>query len=432
MASVGDGVAGRIDEIAPDVPLNTPSMPEASTVGDRIDTSDNRNAKPKLLELCAVDYTVYYFVLPLARVLRKHFDVHMVSSDGTYAERIRAEGFTYHSVTLQRSINVFSHIRAFFRLRKLMARERYQVVHTHTPIASLIGRAAARAAGVPVIVYTSHGFYFHERSHPIMRRFFVFLEKAAGRFTDLIFTVSGEDRTAAIDLAIAASDRVVHVGNGVDLVRFDRDRLAPEKSSVRAELGIPDAHQVICTVGRLVREKGFVELVDAFARVVKTLPDTHLLFVGGALDTDPDDASRAIKERMSEYGIGDRVHLLSVRDDVERVLCASDVFVLPSHREGMPVSVLEAMAMGLPVVATDIRGSREAVVEGETGRLVPVADVARLAEAITELLENGDLRARFGAEAARIAREKYDENHVIGHQVNALREACERKRMPRA
>jgi glycosyltransferase involved in cell wall biosynthesis len=356
----------------------------------------------------------------------------MVSSDGTYAERIRAEGFTYHSVTLQRSINVFSHIRAFFRLRKLMARERYQVVHTHTPIASLIGRAAARAAGVPVIVYTSHGFYFHERSHPIMRRFFVFLEKAAGRFTDLIFTVSGEDRTAAIDLAIAASDRVVHVGNGVDLVRFDRDRLAPEKSSVRAELGIPDAHQVICTVGRLVREKGFVELVDAFARVVKTLPDTHLLFVGGALDTDPDDASRAIKERMSEYGIGDRVHLLSVRDDVERVLCASDVFVLPSHREGMPVSVLEAMAMGLPVVATDIRGSREAVVEGETGRLVPVADVARLAEAITELLENGDLRARFGAEAARIAREKYDENHVIGHQVNALREACERKRMPRA
>jgi glycosyltransferase involved in cell wall biosynthesis len=180
-------------------------------------------------------------------------------------------------------------------------------------------------------------------------------------------------------------------------------------------------------IGRLVREKGYFELLEAFVRVVGQVEDARLVTIGGALESDHDDAATEIHAMARELAIGHRVHFLSFRDDVERILAASDVFVLPSHREGMPRSLLEAMAMGLPSVVTDIRGSREAITEGETGRIVPVGDVERLAEAMIELLGDSELAARFGAAAQRYAREHFDERVVIAQQVEVLRRLCQEK-----
>jgi hypothetical protein len=140
--------------------------------------------KPKLLQLCAVDFTVFHFLVPLATALQDDYDVHFASSGGEYVGAVRDRGFVYHTIPIERSYNLFAHFRAFLALRKLIKKERYQIVHAHTPIASLIGRAAARSAGVRVSVYTAHGFYFHDRMRPAVRRFFVFLEKMGGRLTD--------------------------------------------------------------------------------------------------------------------------------------------------------------------------------------------------------------------------------------------------------
>lgn len=397
---------------------------------DRTSTADEFDgARPKMLQLCAVDFTVFHFLLPLGRALQNDFEVHFASSDGPYVEAVRLEGFSYHEVPIERSYNLAAHVRAFFVLRKLIARERFDVVHAHTPIAALIGRAAARSARVPVCIYTAHGFYFHDRMRPAVRRFFVFLEWLGGRLTDFTFTQSREDHDAAVEHGVARPERILHIGNGVDLARFDPDRLAHTRQDIRSALGIPADAPVACIVGRLVREKGYFELLDAFARVIEEVPDAHLVAVGGALDSDYDDASAQIKKRAAQFG-AQRVHLLSFRDDVEIILGASDLFVLPSHREGMPRSLIEAMAMGLPSVVTDIRGSREAIEDGRTGRIVPVGDARRLADAIIELLGTADLRERFGAAARRTAQERFDEATVIARQAQVVQGLCQQKGVP--
>jgi glycosyltransferase involved in cell wall biosynthesis len=379
-----------------------------------------RGKKPKILQLCAVDFTVHHFVLPLGRKLRDEYEVHFASSAGPYVEGIRREGFRYHCIPIARSYNVASHVRAVFLLRRLIARERFEIVHTHTPIASLIGRLAARLANVPITLYTAHGFYFHDRMPPLKRRLFIMLEKFGGYLTDYTFTVSGEDRDAAVALGISDLERVLHIGNGVNLNRFDPDRLRSERDAVRESLGIAPNQPVVCITGRLVREKGYLELIDAFARVVRRIPEAVLLCIGGALESDHDDASDEIAARVQAHGLSEQVRFLAFRADVERVLCASDVFALPSHREGMPISILEAMAMGLPVVATNIRGSREAVKEGVSGVLVEVGDVEGLAASLTELLSDPAGRASMGRHAQHIAKNEFNENDIFEKQLAVL------------
>jgi glycosyltransferase involved in cell wall biosynthesis len=378
--------------------------------------------KPKLLQLCAVDYTAFYLLRPLARALKNEYEVHFASARGSHVAVIEQEGFVYHGIPVARSYNVFAHLRSLFRLRRLMRRERFDVVHTHTPIASLLGRVAARLAGVPIVLYTAHGFYFHEGMGPFARRFFIALERFGGRFTNFIFTQSLEDRDAAIRLGIADENRILHIGNGVDLVRFDADRLARRRDAFRQSLGVPADGLVVSTVGRLVREKGYLELIEAFADVAERFPNARLIIVGAALPSAHDDVSTQVQHAIRDKGLSDHVRILPQETAVEEVLAASDLFALPSHREGMPRSILEAMAMALPVVATDIRGSREAVTDGSTGRLVPVSDARSLSRAITGLLADPGLRAEFGNRAQRIAIKEFNEDDVIEKQLGVLRE----------
>ncbi len=382
---------------------------------------NNPSHRLKILQICAVDFTAYHFLLPLARSLSREFEVHFACASGPYAEKIEAEGFKFHPVPFKRSYDIFSHFRSLLHLRRLISRERYDLVHTHTPIAALIGRIAARLARVPVTLYTAHGFYFHDRMPARKRQAFIWLEKLGGVFTDFTFTQSREDMTAAVALGIAGPDRIQHIGNGIDLKRFNPDRLKDGRPERRSALGLGDQDPAVCMIGRLVREKGYFELLAAFARVVKELPRARLVVIGGALASDHDDAEEEIRRRAGELGLDEAVNFLSFRKDVEAILSAADVFVLPSHREGMPRSILEAMAMELPVVATRIRGSREEVEDGVTGILIEVGDVDGLATSLIELLQNPEKRAVMGQNGRRAAVHRFDENLVIQSQIDTIR-----------
>lgn len=400
------------------------ALKSASHAGQSPDSATDARAKPRLLQLCAVDYTAYFLLLPLARALRDEYEVHFASSSGEFAAEIQSEGFSYHQIPMERSYNIIAHIRSTWLLTRLMKRERFQVVHTHTPIASLVGRLAARLAGVPVVVYTAHGFYFHERMRPLLYRLFVWLEKMGGRFTDFTFTQSSEDCSAAVALGISEEDRVLHIGNGVDLSRFDPDRLRGSRDDVRQSLGIAPKDPVVSIVGRIVREKGYLELLDAFERVVGRLPDAHLVIVGSTLEGAHDDVSDEVRHAIDRPGLAGRVHLLPSESPVEKLLAASDVYTLPSHREGLPRSILEAMAMGLPVVATNIRGSREVVADGATGTLVEIGRIDELATALVDLLDDPGRRQAYGERAQAIARREFDESVVIDKQRQVLRRIC--------
>lgn len=383
-------------------------------------TTPTVSPKPlRILQMCAVDFTARQFLLPLALALRDQgHRVDFSFAPGPYSSEIEAMGFRVHANPVARNLNVLRHAAATWRTWRLLRREGYDVVHVHTPIAALVGRLAARLAGVPVKIYTAHGFYFHDEMPPGKRALFVLLEKIGAACGDFIMTVSREDAQAAVELGIARPEQVEVIYNGVDTTHFDPDRFpAAERLRKRAELGIPANAPVVGIVGRFVREKGHFELLHAMRTVADRLSEARLLVVGDVLPSDRDGIRTEFIRKAEELGLADRIILSGLVSDTAPWLALMDLFALPSYREGMPVSLLEAMAMALPAVATDIRGCREEVVEGETGWLVPARNSEELAQRLLRLLEAPDRARAMGETARKRVLHIFDLQRVVEHQL---------------
>jgi glycosyltransferase involved in cell wall biosynthesis len=288
-----------------------------------------------------------------------------------------------------------------------LKRERFTVVHTHTPKPGLLGQIAARLAGVPIVINTLHGFYFHDRMSPVWRRFYIALEKIAARCSDLILSQNREDIQTAVREGICASEGIKHLGNGIEVRRFDRARLnTAVLEQKRRELGLPPEAPVVGFVGRLVAEKGVIELFKAARLVKQRLPNVRFLFVGAFDEVKADGVKPEIAR---EYGVSDICVFAGWRQDMPEMYALMDVFVLPSHREGFPRSPMEASAMKVPCVVTDIRGCREAVEHNRNGVLVPLGDVQALNDAIIELLTDSAKAKQLAQAGRRMALAHFDE-----------------------
>ncbi|MGE5264359.1 MAG: glycosyltransferase, partial [Acidobacteriota bacterium] len=218
-----------------------------------------------------------------------------------------------------------------------------------------------------------------------------------------------EDVGTAVRERICRPEKIKHLGNGIDLRRFDPDRISQaEIAAKRAEVGLPKA-PIVGFVGRLVAEKGLLELFAAAQQVRAQIPSVHFVFVG-PVDEKPDALS---PDTAREYGIADVCHFLGMRRDMPELYALMDVFVLPSHREGFPRAPMEAAAMRVPCVVTDIRGCRETVEQGRNGLLVPLGNTGALADAIIQLLEDRERARRMGEEGRRMAAEHFDERVVF-------------------
>lgn len=370
----------------------------------------------KICQLCAVDFTLYHFLLPLMDGMRAAgHDILAACSDGPLIGKIEARGYRVAHVPIARSYHLFRHVRAVRTLVALFRRERVDIVHVHTPVAALIGRVAARLAGIRCVVYTAHGFYFHERMPFLKRLAHVALEWVGGRLTDVLFTQSSEDAGTARRLGLCRNRNVHAIGNGVDPSRF-RPAPAEARGEARRSLGVTPETIVIAVIGRLVAEKGYPELFEAMRQV-----DAELWVIGERLASDhASSIAHAIEAAERDPLLSKRIRFLGYRDDIPRLLAAADIYTLPSHREGMPRSIIEAMMTGLPVVATNIRGSREEVVEDVTGFLVPVNNAPALAAALLRLARDARLRERLGAAGRARALDLYDEAKVVGRQLAIL------------
>lgn len=330
----------------------------------------------KICQLCTVDFTLHHLLHPLMRAMRAQgHEVVGVCAEGELIEHVRADGFRVETMPLARSANPALNWHAGRALRALFERERFDMVHVHTPVAAFVGRLAAARAGVPRIVYTAHGFYFHEHMPFPRRQAHIAAEWIGGRFTHTLMTQSEEDAATARRLGLCRSGDILAIGNGSDPEKFKPADDPAIRSATRAQFGTPDGRTVILMAGRLVAEKGYNELVTAMRDV-----DAELWAVGGRLSSDhAAGIGETIDAVEADPELRKRVRFLGYRDDMADLMRAADIFTLPSHREGMPRSIIEAMLTGLPVVATDVRGSREEVVDQETGLLVPVADADALA-----------------------------------------------------
>lgn len=333
-------------------------------------------------------------VYALARGLRDRYDVVVgCAPGGPLVARLRADGIAVVELpTLRRTPAPLDDLRTLWRLVRWMRAARFAVVHCHSTKAGLLGRLAARLAGVPAAIFTAHGWPFVSGWPPPVRWAATLAERVVARFTSAIVCVAEQVRQEALSLRIGRPDRLVLIYNGTDPDRW------PPRSRAQA------AGSTVVTVGRLQPPKDPATLLAAWRRV----PPGHRLLVLGDGPLRP-----ALEAAAADLTADGTVTFLGARADVAQALADADVFVLSSRWEGLPFAVIEAMMVGLPVVASRVGGVEEAVVDGLTGFLVPPEDEAALAAALTRLLRDPDLREAMGREGRRRALELFTERAMV-------------------
>lgn len=382
---------------------------------------------PRVLHVTTTAVSLDWLLAPqLHAFADAGFEVSTISGGGPHVDSLESQGVDHHlAPSLSRSFDVRADARATRELRSLFDHLQPDIVHTHNPKPGVIGRPLGRMCRVPIVVNTVHGLYA-QPSDGAGRRVGVYVaERLAAACSDAELVQNSEDVETLRRLGVP-SDRVHLLGNGIDLSRY-RQRTTAKRRQLRAELGIDAETPVIGMVGRLVWEKGYREFFDAIIELRARSRSPFEAIVVGPMEPSKDGAvDRQTIDEMSRHGI----RFLGSRTDIADVLSTFDIFALPSYREGFPRAAMEASAMGLPVVASNIRGCREVVVHDETGVLVAPRNSSALSAALSQLVDQPELRARLGSGAARRALVHFDQDRVIARTLAVYRSLLERRDLP--
>jgi glycosyltransferase involved in cell wall biosynthesis len=354
-------------------------------------------------------------VLHTARRLdRELFDVALAWGPGDRLDTEAAAIDDLHRfpvASLVRPVAPVSDLRAVRDLRRVVRSFRPDVVHTHSSKAGILGRFAAHRERVPAVVHTVHGFGFTPLQSPPMRFAFRTVERALARWTDHFITVCESDRRRGVESGLFPAERVTVIRAGIDLAAF---RAASGGAAVRNRLGIPGTAPLVVQVGNFKPQKSPLDFVRVAAVVAAERPDAWFVMVGdGPLRSAAEELARSL-------GVADRVVFCGWWDDVPALLDAATVAVLTSVHEGLPCSVVEALAAGVPVVATAVDGTVEVVRSGDNGYLAPVGDIAALAEGVRRVIDDPAGRARLAA-SARGGLGEFDRDVMVRQQEELYR-----------
>lgn len=326
--------------------------------------------------------------------------------DGTVRRFLDEEGIAYTFIAdLVRPVAVWSDLKAFGRLYWMIRKGRYDIVHTHTSKAGILGRWAARLAGVPRIVHATHGHIFYGYFGKFLTGLFIFAERVTARITDKIIVLTRMEGDDHMRLKIASSDKLAVIPTGIDLSAFSAE---PQRGGqLRHQLGIPEGDIVFGCVARLDPIKGNRFLIDAMAQVLKKYPATTLVLVGDGSERE------GLMHQCRALGIQDRVIFTGHQRDVARHLNLMDIFVLASINEGMGMVLLEAMACAKAVIATRTGGIPEIIEDGHNGILVPPGDAGALARAMMDLLAHPDKRTALAQNAKKFELHKFSIDKMV-------------------
>jgi glycosyltransferase involved in cell wall biosynthesis len=351
---------------------------------------------PKVVHVFTVPESLAFVSGQAAFARRRGYELTVVTSPGdgleTFANR---EGVAARAIRMPRRISPGEDAKSLAQLVGLLRQIRPDIVHAHTPKGGLLGMIAATLAGVPVRIYHMRGLPF-VTAVGAPRALLKLTERTSCALAMQVIAVSPSLRDVAVAERLCARRKIRVLaggsGNGVNCERFDPNRVGADvRRQWRAKLGVDDGAPVIGFVGRLVRDKGVVELADAFVEVKRRHPRAHLV-VGGVFE-ERDPVPAATRRMLEE---DPRVHLCGYVEDTASLYAMMDVLALPTYREGFPNVPLEAAAMRLPVVTTRVPGCIDAVVDGTTGTLVEARDSRALAAALNAYLADADLRVRHG------------------------------------
>jgi glycosyltransferase involved in cell wall biosynthesis len=335
------------------------------------------------------------------------YEVEAAAGPSGFAARIESAGF--HVIPFGFTKNPLdAHLPGITaRLTRLMKERHYVMVHAHTPIAGFVGRYAAHRAGVPHVIYTAHGFHFHPLGRPTLNRLYVMIERVASRWTDVLVVINHEDAVAA---------RALFARPGLDIeevpgVGVDTEAFVPAEPNVRElsreRLGVAGAGLVVGWLGEFTPRKRPGDVLEVARRLAARLPDTRFLMAGdGPLAGD-------MRRHAEVRGLVGTVLFPGWQGDVPSFLAGCDAIVSTANQEGLPRNVLEGMACGLPVVAWDIRGCRDLVVDSTTGFLVPFGDLDGMSRRLEQLAHDEGTRRRMGAAARERVLREFSQDRVL-------------------
>lgn len=313
--------------------------------------------------------------------------------------------------TLVRRVAPLADFRAVRDLRVAVREFRPHVVHTHSSKAGILGRLAAHLERTPAVVHTVHGFGFTPMQPAPMRFAFRLAERFLGRWTDHFITVSESDRRRGSELGIFPLERATVINAGIDLERF---RDVSGGDAVRKRLGVPTDAPLVVQIGNFKPQKAPLDFVRMAAKVWQRFPEVHFVMVG-------DGELREAAEKLAhDLGIAGNIVFCGWWDDVPGLLAATRVSVLTSRHEGLPCSVVESLAAGVPVVATAVDGTVEVIRPGENGLLTPAGDVRALAEGVCRILSDPELRSSMAATAPKNL-EGFDRDRMVRQQEDLYR-----------
>ena len=303
-----------------------------------------------------------------------------------FTEKIDAIGVIKHQVDFVRTPYSLKNVNAYKQIKKILNDEKITILDTHNPVASILSRLAAKSVGIKKVMYTVHGFFFYKGASLKNNLLFKPVEFVMARLTDIIITTNLEDYEAAKKMKVRK--KVYYVpGVGVDVDNIAE--LNVEKSKKRAEFGIPEDSFVMTSVGESIKRKNHETAIKAFARVHTS--DMYYIVVGDG------ELYPYLKKLVKELDVEENVLLPGYRKDANEILKASDLYVFPSYQEGLSVALMQAMAAGLPVVASKIRGNVDCIIQGKGGITVQPDDIEGMSNAIVKLKNDMDLRNKFGA-----------------------------------
>jgi len=326
---------------------------------------------------------------------------------GEYRDQLFSMGIEVHHVPIARHIAPIDDLHSLWCCFRALRSIQPDIVHTHTSKAGVLGRIAGRLAGVPVVVHTLQGLPFYEGQPRARSILYASLEWIAGQFGHAVFSESREDLAQARSLRLGRRDRLFHIGSGIRFQDIERQMQTEARSTLKDQLQIHNDAVVLLFPARLEPVKGhsfFLDVMQDLGTRSKS-PFVCLCAGDGPLRSE-------LETRAHDLGLASSIRFLGFRDDLPALLRVADILVLPSEKEGIARVLLEAMAARIPIVATDVTGTREVVVSGVTGLLSPFGATHSMARNLAYLIERPEARARFGRAGRERVRRVFDERKV--------------------
>ncbi|MBI5077282.1 glycosyltransferase family 4 protein [Candidatus Falkowbacteria bacterium] len=354
----------------------------------------------KVLFIATIPSSIKEFSLDFMRFIRNRgFYVEAIAGIGSQAEFVRQQGFKCHEIEIARGINPIKDIISLFKIKKIIQDGNFDLVHTQTAKAGFIGRIAAWTEKVPIIIHTAHAWPFHPFLSFWKKKYYLYLEKLAGKLCDAIIVDSKEVKRYGQSFKVAPESKVHQIYMGIDLERF-KPCGDEQKVEFRRRLNIPIEKIIVGAISRLVNDKGIETIIEC-ADALKTNFNVEFLILGEG------EQREKFEKMITARGLNEKIHLLGYINDVLPYLQAFDIFFLPTWREGFGVVFAEAQACGIPVISSKIAPLDEVVSDNCSGFLFPPNSVVQFVEATIKLFDK-ERRRKMGECGVKHIRENFD------------------------